>query len=369
MTRLSHGVTSAAGRDAPARGTLTRDPPLAHAGRYLAVGAGLLVGLATAPAALAQGGDVPTEPPDPVNLLTGWSGDPMIWLPAIAALLLWWIAVRRVNRAHPANPVPRARSWSWATGVVIILIALDSGIGTYDDILFSIHMLQHILLALVAPPFLLYAGPITLLLRAASSEARHRWILPVLRSRVVRFLSFPVVAWLLFAAVMWGVHFSPLFDAALENAWVHRFEHALFLFAALLFWWPVIGSDPSPWRMSPGVKLLYVGLQMPQNSFLGLAIYMSGEPLYQHYATLVRAWGPTALEDQRLAGGLMWIGGSLISLTIVLLLVIAWMRDEDRRAPAEDHRLDVEEAMLGGRVVPRAGHGPAGGPPGGLPSG
>jgi putative membrane protein len=325
--------------------------PAVSAVRVATAGAALLAGLAVAPAVLAHGGVVPAEPPDARLLLLGWSGDPLAWLPAIAALVLWWLGVRRVNREHPANPVPRARTWSWAIGVLVVLFALDSGIGRYDTTLFWVHMVQHMLLTLVAPLFLVAAGPITLLLRASSAETRRRWIFPVLHSRVVRFLSFPVVSWLLFAAVMWASHFSPLFDAALEDEWTHRFEHALFLAAALLFWWPVVGPDPSPWRMRPAVKVLYVGMQMPQNTFLALAIYASGVPLYRHYVTAVRAWGPTPLEDQQVAGGLMWIGGDLVFLTMVILLVLAWMRDEERRTVGEDRRLGAEEAAIRERAA------------------
>jgi cytochrome c oxidase assembly factor CtaG len=303
------------------------------------------------PAVRAHGGVVPTVPPDPGNLLLGWSGDPLVWLPSIIALVVWRAGVRRVNRAHPGNPVPPVRTWAWIAGVLAVLFALDSGIERYDTSLFWVHMIQHMLLTLVAPILLLYAGPITLLLRASSAETRRRWIFPFLHSRVVRFLSFPVVSWLLFAAVMWASHFSPLFDAALEDEWIHRLEHALFLGSALLFWWPVVGPDPSPWRMKPAAKVLYVGLQMPQNTFLALAIYMSTIPLYQHYVTIVRAWGPTPLEDQQMAGGVMWLGGDFVFLTMVILLVWAWMRDEERRTVGEDRRLGAEEAAIRERAA------------------
>jgi cytochrome c oxidase assembly factor CtaG len=207
-------------------------------------------------------------------------------------------------------------------------------------------MVQHMLLTLVAPVLLVYAGPITLVLRASSAETRRRWIFPILHSRVLRFLSFPVVSWLVFAAVMWASHFSPLFDASLESEWIHRLEHGLFLGAALLFWWPVAGSDPSPWRMRPAAKVLYVGLQMPQNTFLALAIYLATAPLYAHYATTVRAWGPSPLEDQQAAGGIMWLGGDLVFLAAVILLLYAWMRDEERRTVGEDRRLEGERAAI-----------------------
>jgi cytochrome c oxidase assembly factor CtaG len=318
--------------------------------RLAGLGAALVAGALGGPVALAHGGTVPPAP-EPGAFLLDWSFDPLVWLPAIAALLLWRHGVGRVARLHPGHPVARRRTVSWTLGVVALLVALDSGIERYDTTLFAVHMVQHMVLTLVAPPLLLFAGPITLLLQASAPETRKRWILPVLHSRVLRALSFPVVSWVLFAAVMWGTHFSPLFDVSLENEWVHSFEHGLYLAAALLFWWPVVGPDPSPWRMSPAVRVLYVGLQMPQNTFLALAIYMASVPLYSHYVTTIRSWGPTPLEDQQIAGGIMWLGGDFAFLTAVILLVLAWMRDEDRRTVGEDRRLEAERASIREREV------------------
>lgn len=328
----------------PARRVIPSAPVVAHralAATALASGAVL----AAAGPALAHGGEVPPEPTVAAFVL-GWSFDPLVWLPAVAAALLWRTAVARVNAAHPANPVPRRRSTAWYLGLAAILVALDSGVERYDTTLFSVHMVQHLLLTLVAPPLLLAAGPITLLLRASGPETRRRWILPLLHARLVRAVSFPVVAWVLFAGVMWASHFSPLFDAALEDEWLHRLEHALYLGAALLFWWPAVGSDPSPWRMGPAVKVLYVGLQMPQNTFLAIAILWAGSPLYEHYVTVKRDWGPTPLADQQMAGAIMWLGGDLLFLAAVAALVVAWMRHEDRRTEGEDRRLEGERAAI-----------------------
>jgi putative copper resistance protein D len=295
--------------------------------------------------ALAHGGPVPPEP-TALSFLLDWSFDPTVWLPAMAAVLVWRAGVIRVNRAHPDTPVPRRRTVAWLLGVASIVAALDSGVGLYDTTLFWDHMLQHMLLTMVAPPLLLYAGPITLLLRAASGETRRRWILPLLHARVVRFLAFPLVSWLLFTGVMWGSHFSPLFDAALRNDLVHRAEHALFLVSALLFWWPVVGPDPSPWRLRPGARVLYVGLQMPQNTFLALAISMASAPLYPSYVSVVRAWGPTPLEDQQIAGSIMWLGGDMMFLAMLFLLVLAWMRQDERLTVGEDRRLEEARAAI-----------------------
>ena len=175
-------------------------------------------------------------------------------------------------------------------------------------------MVQHILLMFVAAPLLALSAPITLLLRAADGRTRTRILLPILHSRFLKVLAFPVVSWAIFAGVMWGSHFSPLFDAALEDPLVHDLEHLLFLGAAILFWWPALAVDPVPWRMPYPARIAYLFLQMPQNTFLSVAIYGASAPLYAHYATLQRPWGPTPLEDQALAGGLMWAGGDLVFL-------------------------------------------------------
>ena len=105
-------------------------------------------------------------------------------------------------------------------------------------------MVQHVLLMLVAAPLLALAAPITLVLRLSSPKTRHRWLLPVLHSRVVRVMAHPVTAWLMFATMMWAVHFSPLFNAALEDPLIHDLEQLLFLSGALLFWWPAVALDP-----------------------------------------------------------------------------------------------------------------------------
>lgn len=231
-------------------------------------------------------------------------------------------------------------------GIAAIAVALMSGIERYDTVLFSVHMVQHLLLSLLAAPLLAFAGPITLALRVAAPQTRRRWILPILHSRLVRGLSFPVVAWVLFAAVMWAAHFSPLFDLALEDPLIHQVEHGLFLGSAMLFWWPAVGADPSPWRMSHPARALYVFLQMPQNTFLAVAILGAQAPLYEHYATIQRAWGPTPLADQQAAAGIMWLVGDLAFLAVILLLVAGWMRHDERRTAQEDRRADTARVAM-----------------------
>lgn len=301
--------------------------------------------LAAAGVALAHG-PVPSVPPDPLNLAFGWTLEPAVLLPLLVAAVGWLRLVARIDRAHPANPVPRRRTVAFLAGLGVIAGALMSGIDAYDTTLFSVHMVQHLLLTLVAAPLIALGAPITMLLRAATPDVRRRLILPILHSRVMRVLSFPVVSWLAFAAVMWGTHFSPLFDAALENPLLHDFEHALYLVAAVLFWAPAVAVDPAPWRMTHPVRALYLFLQMTQNSFLSVVLLNAQTVLYPHYATVTRAWGPSPLADQQLAAGIMWLAGDLIFLGAIMAIVADWARAERRDAPRADRQAATELAEI-----------------------
>ena len=300
-----------------------------------------------APSVLAHGGEVP-PPPDLAAFVLGWTFHPQVALALLAAAAAYLWAVRRVNAAHPANPVPPDRPVFFLVGLACVAVALMSGIERYDTELFSAHMVQHMLLVFGAAPALILGAPITLILRASTADVRDRWLLPILRSHVVRLLAHPLVAWLLFTVVMWGSHLSPLFDAALEDPLVHDVEHALYVASALLFWWPVVGRDPSPWRLPYAVRVGYLFLQMPLNSLLGVAILFSDQVLYPHYLTTGRAWLPTPLEDQQLAGAIMWGVGDAGFIVAILFVIAGWMRAEEaatrRREAIEDARVAKAEA-------------------------
>jgi putative copper resistance protein D len=284
------------------------------------------------------------------SIAFGWQVEPMILSGLLLATLAWLAIVRRVARLHPGHPVPVARSAAFLGGMVAIAVALLSGIERYDTALFSIHMVQHLLLMLVAAPLIALAAPVTQLLRAASPGVRSRWLLPVLHSTPVAAIGHPVVAWLTFTLVLWLSHFTPLFDMALENPGIHQLEHAAYLGAALLFWWPAVAADPARHRMPHPVRALYILLQLPVNSFLGMAILFAESPLYPHYATLNAPYGIPVLADQQIAGGIMWLAGDIVFIGAVLAAVAAWMRHEERDAPAADRRVAAEREALGRRA-------------------
>jgi cytochrome c oxidase assembly factor CtaG len=312
-------------------------------GSWLLAPSVIAVAMLKLPAVVVAHGQAPVEP-SPAILIEGWTFAVDVWLPIILAGLLYWQARNMVDRRHPTNPVPPWRMWAWMGGLAALVLALASPIEFYDTTLFSAHMIQHLLLMMVAAPLLVLGAPITLLLRVSSPEARRKWILPVLHSRIVSIISYPVVAWVLFAGVMWFTHFSPIFDAALDDFALHRLEHALYLGTAMLFWWPVIGADPSPHRMSYPARLGYLALGMPFMSFLGLVIFSAQNVLYEHYLTLERDWGWTVLEDQNWAGGIMWAGGDAAFVLALLLTVGAWLRHEEREGKREDFRLARQKA-------------------------
>lgn len=322
----------------------TEDGIMTTGFRRFGLGVGLLLALVPS-SALAHGGG--QEKPGLGTLLTEWEFDALFIAPALIASWLYIAGLRRVNSLHPASPWPRKRTAYFFAGMAVMVLAVMSPLATYDTTLFSVHMWQHMLITMVAAPLLLLGTPITLGLRCASTELRREVLLPFLHSRFMRVVTFPAIAWLAFAATMWASHFSPLYNESLENVWAHRFEHFWYLGAALLFWWQVIQVDPTPWRMSHPVRLLYLGLQMPQNTFLAVAIYGANEVLYDHYATVVRDWGPSPLSDQQLAGITMWVVGDLFFVGAAAIVAYGWIKHEDRQAKRVDRQLARERAVAG----------------------
>jgi putative copper resistance protein D len=266
-----------------------------------------------------------------------WHADPLVVAGLAVAAGLYLTGLRRLPRGSGSVPADRPK-W-FVAAMAVLTLALVSPLATAADERFSAHMVQHLLLTYVAAPFLALSAPVTLALQASSPATRRRWLLPALRSLPAKIASFPVVTWLGFAAVMYLTHFTGIYDASLRNAAVHGVEHALYLGAAVLFWWPVIRRDPVPGTFTWPARLLYLVLTMPLQSFLGLAIFSSTKVLYASYAE--QAGRTAALADQNLAGAIMWVGGDVLMLTAIGFAIAAWMRSEARATVRLDARLDA----------------------------
>ena len=269
-----------------------------------------------------------------------WHADPVVVAGLCALGLAWAAGLSRVSRA--GGRVTSDRLWAFCAAYAVLVLALLSPLSTVAEERFSAHMAQHLLLLYVAAPLLALSAPVTLALQAASPGFRRGVLLPVLHSRALRVITHPVVAFTLFAAVMYGTHFSGVYDAALRSPAVHGAEHLAYLTAAALFWWPVVRRDPVPGSFPWPARLLYLVVAFPLQSFLGLAIYSSDRVLYSGYLGTGTASG--ALADQQLAGVIMWVGGDLLTLIAIGIGIAAWMRQDERAAVREDARLDAEAA-------------------------
>lgn len=269
----------------------------------------------------------------------------------VAAAVAYQMGWQATAASRPTRATPPWRRRLFLTGLAVLAVALLPPLATYAHDRLSGHMVQHLLLTLVAAP-LLVAGRPLLVATAALSDDRRRRLLRLGRAPALALLAHPLVAWLVFAAVGWIVHFSPLFDLALENPVAHAAEHALFLGSALLFWRPVLGTAVHG-RLSHPLRLLYLAVAMPQNTFLALAISSSTRPLYDHYVDVARASGFSALDDQRLAGGIMWVGGDLTLLVAVLAVAGAWAIHEDRVTRRRELLEDLSGEAAGRPPSPR----------------
>ena len=259
--------------------------------------------------------------------------DPLTIVVLLGSGLLYGAGLRRLA-ARGAKVDRRAAAWFYS-GLVALVVALGPPIGGLSDRSFAWHMTQHVLLVFVVPPLLALGAPITLALRASSSITRTGILLPLLRSRVARVLANPLVGWVGLVVVSFAVHLTGVFDLALRSVPVHLGEHLVWIGVAFIYWWPIVGRDPSPHRVAYPVRLLSLLLLMPAMSFLALSLYAAGQPLYPAYlggtASVVEV-----LADQRVAAVVMWLVGNLILVVAMLLVAVGWKHDEERREAARE---------------------------------
>src|SRR5215472_9804262 len=180
-------------------------------------------------------------------VLTQWQSAPVVTAIAVLAAGLYLRGVVRVARRHPVRPWPAWRTVMFLGGLAVVVVALQSGIGSYDDVLFWDHMVQHLLLVMAAPPLLILGQPITLLMHASRNPV-HTWVKLIVRSRAASFLTFPPFGFAAYAAAIVVAHLTGLANLTASNQIAHEAEHIAFLVIGYLFFLPIIGSEPIRWR-------------------------------------------------------------------------------------------------------------------------
>jgi putative membrane protein len=246
--------------------------------------------------------------------------------PALAAAAAYLTAVSRVRRW------PWWRTAAFLAGLAVLAVAQLPQIDGRATERLPIHMLQHLLVTMVAAPALVAGAPLMLALRAF----RGSWRAAVC-GRTLRTLTRPLVAWSLFAVVLAGSHVPAFYDLALREPGVHAVEHALYLWSAILFWTPLLA--PLPRRVGGVGAVAYLLLAMAPMSLVGAWLLSAGTVVYPHYATL----GATALADQRAGAAAMWLGGTIVLVVAVVACGWSALAREERRALAR------EAAFAGGR--------------------
>jgi cytochrome c oxidase assembly factor CtaG len=284
------------------------------------------------------------------RVFTDWGIDPIPFIVTVWAVGLYAWGVGVLRRRGDRWPVGRTLSFV-VLGMGSFVLATMSGLGRYDTTLLSVHMVQHMVLSMVVPLALALGAPVTLALRTLPTAPR-RWLLAVLHSRVATVLAFAPLAFVLYVVSPWALYFSSWYDASLSSTFVHQMMHVHLVLVGTLFFWPLMGIDPVPGRVSHPFRVLLVLMTLPFHAFLGVTIMgqstLIGGP---HYLALregpMGAWLPPALDDQHLAGGILWASGDLIGLVFFAVLFIQWVRSSMKEAAREDRRLDLAERRSG----------------------
>ncbi len=269
--------------------------------------------------------------------LTQWNTSPSLYVGTALVIGFYLYAVGPLRRKyHLADSVQRGQIIIFLSGVLIIFLALASPLDELgDEYLFSAHMVQHLLITLAGPPLILLGTP--------------GWLIqPLLRDRLIfrigKFLTFPVVAFILYNADFWLWHAPSLYDATLSNENIHILEHITFIVFATIYWWPIFSpvEEGLP-RLSIGGQILYIFLSGMPTVALGAGLTFF-PPLYAPYIQQpVRAWGISPVVDQQLGGLIMWIPGNIAYIVIVSILFIRWMQQQDVKQQAEEAAMDEIE--------------------------
>jgi cytochrome c oxidase assembly factor CtaG len=271
----------------------------------------------------------------------------------VAALVVYLWGVRRNDLSHPRHPWPVGRTLAWLGALVTTAFAVFSFVGVYDGELFWDHMVQHLLLIMVAAPLFAIASPLQLAWRATSGSA-HVMVTEALRSPVAKFFGHPVVAFVLYAVLIPVSHLTSWYNLTLENEGLHNLEHLAFLVVGYLFWRQIFGTDPNAYRLHPALQFFYLFLAIPIDTFSGLSLAGEAREIFPAYFATHRTWGPSYVTDLHIGGTIMWVVGDTLMLWPMIPIALRWMHMEERKAERIDRELDAQAANVGLAQSPRS---------------
>ncbi|MFF2650093.1 cytochrome c oxidase assembly protein [Streptomyces sp. NPDC058045] len=272
-----------------------------------------------------------------------WSTDPFFLVSCLVGLALYGWGVARLVRRGDRWPVGRVISF--VVGVLTVLLVMCTQLNDYGMVMFSVHMVQHMVISMLSPILLLLGAPITLALRALPVAGRGRTgprelLLKLLHSRLVRIVSHPAFTIPLFIASLYALYFTPIFDFLMESRTGHIAMMVHFLAVGLVFFWPIMGVDPGPHRPGYVMRMLELFAGMPFHAFFGIALMMASGPMIGTYSHPPASLGIDALSDQTAAGGIAWAFSEVPSVVVLLALLFQWHRSEQRQARRIDRAAD-----------------------------
>ena len=276
--------------------------------------------------ALAHGGAaVSGRFPD---ALAEWSLAPVGFVTVAVLVGLYGWGYVRLRRCAPTFHFPAWHVAAFGAGALLLLLVEVSPINNYGDDLFWVHMVQHMVMVMVVVPLLLLGAPATLALRSASTRVRRTYFIPLLESRALRVLTYPPVALVLFVVAISVWHVPGAYQAAVRNEVVHGVEHGSFVVTAALFWWLIVAVDATRLRPAHIGRIALLIAAVLQTIALALILSGTEDPLYAIYVDVARDWGPSALTDQRIGAGVMWVPGTMMFFLAILTTVYYWAEHE-----------------------------------------
>jgi putative membrane protein len=289
---------------------------------------------------------VSAAPQPTIGMLLGaWTPNASLIVALAGAALLYLLAIGRRHRGWPAW-----RTCSFLSGLLAMAVALMSGLDRYAEQLLSVHMTQHLLLALISPALLLCGAPVRLALGSSPAPMRAA-LAAALSSRPLRTLSNPAIGFVLFAGTMLATHLTGLFELALEDQTAHAFEHAAYFWAGVLLLAPLIAADPLAHPPAPLARFCWLMGAMTVMAVPGALLTFATGVRYPFYLAPARALGRSALADEHLAGVIMWIGGGVAMFVLALAVAMSAMLAEERRQKRRELHATPGETAANQRSV------------------